>query len=183
MKMDLLQKYLFIPLDIFKKKHQNKIITSKLDAWLAFLCMDDPDDIIRLIEAYPEFRPIYQEAYEICRSMEDIMGIFSEELLELDRNTVQLMIDEMQDRLDDMNRQYGEMKDRYGEIKDKYGEMKDRYGEMKDRYGEMKDRYGEMEGKYEEMEGKYEEIEKKYQEALVQIQELQAAAHQENPDK
>lgn len=98
--LELLQQYLFIPLDIFQKIHQNKDIQSKLEAWLVFLSMDDPEEIIRLLETYPEFRPLYEHIYDMCRNMEDVMGIFSEELRELDRNTVQYMIDEMQEDID-----------------------------------------------------------------------------------
>ena len=94
--MKLLQKYIFIPLDIFKEKQHNKPIRSKLDAWFMFLCMDEPAEIVRLIEAYPEFRTLYKEIYELCQNTEKVMGMFSKELLELDRNTVQYMIDDMQ---------------------------------------------------------------------------------------
>ena len=98
--VELLQKYVFIPIDIFKKRQHNKDITGKLDAWLMFFCGEKPEEIVRLIEAYPQFKPMYEEAYEMCRNMEDIMGLFSKELRELDRNTVQLMIDEMQEELE-----------------------------------------------------------------------------------
>jgi hypothetical protein len=100
MKMELLQKYLFIPLDIFKEIQQNKGIRSRIDAWLTLFVMDEPDRIIELIEKYPEFTAIYREAYDICRNVEEVMGMFSRELYELDKNTVQYMIDEMQDTID-----------------------------------------------------------------------------------
>ena len=37
--LNLLQNYIFIPLDIFRKNIENKGISNKLDAWLAFLGM------------------------------------------------------------------------------------------------------------------------------------------------
>ena len=61
---------------------------------------DEPDEIIRVSEAYPEFKKIYEEAYNICRNVEDVMLMFSEELRELDRNTVKYMMDEMQETID-----------------------------------------------------------------------------------
>ena len=99
-KLELLQNFLFIPLDIFKSNIQNKNISSKLDAWLAFLCMDEPEWIIRVIEAYPEFEAMYRQIYEMCLNVERVMEMFSKELQELDRNTVHYMIDEMQDTID-----------------------------------------------------------------------------------
>lgn len=114
-KMNLLQKYIFVPLDIFKKIHHNENrtikIENRLDAWLAFLCMDDPEVIIEIIERYPDFKEMYEQVYEICQNVEEVMNMFSKELLELDRNTTKLMIDEMQkdiEQKDEMIRQKNE---------------------------------------------------------------------------
>lgn len=71
-----------------------------MDAWLTFLSADEPEMIIKLIEVYPQFRKYYEEIYELCRNTEKVMNMFSKELQELDRNTVQYMIDEMQEVID-----------------------------------------------------------------------------------
>ena len=97
-----MQKYLFIPLDIFRENKHNRDIKVKRDAWLTLFSSDDPDMIIELIEEYPEFRQIYEEAYEICLNVERVMDMFSKELYELDKNTAQYMIDEMQETIDKM---------------------------------------------------------------------------------
>ena len=65
-----------------------------------FLSSDEPEDIVRLITDYPEFKVIYDEVYNLCLNVEKVMEMFSKELKELDQNTVQLMIDEMQEELD-----------------------------------------------------------------------------------
>ena len=98
--LELLQEYCFIPLDIFHQIIQNRGIKTKLDAWLTFLTADDPETILELTQAFPEFRQMYQDIYELCLNIEGVMDMFSKELQELDRNTVQLMIDEMQNELD-----------------------------------------------------------------------------------
>ena len=36
----------------------------------------------------------------MCRNVENVMGFFSEELREMDRNTVRYMIDELQKEVD-----------------------------------------------------------------------------------
>ena len=102
LKIDLLQEYDFIALDIFREKLQNKGVdkNNRLEAWLAFLSEDNPELILELIKVYPEFEGLYREVYELCRNTERMMGIFSKELEELDKNTVQYMIDEMQDMID-----------------------------------------------------------------------------------
>ena len=100
LKMNLLQNFIFIALDIFRKNMENKTVENELDAWLMFFASEEPERIIELIESYPGFREIYGDIYEICLNMEKVMGMYSKELRELDRNTVQYMIDEMQETID-----------------------------------------------------------------------------------
>ena len=75
---------------------------------MTFFCRDEPEMIIKLIEQYPDFKEMYEDVYELCRNMEGIMQIFSKELLEMDRNTVKFMIDEMQEELEKQNQQLRE---------------------------------------------------------------------------
>ena len=108
-KLNLLQKYIFLPLDIFKKTHHNKPIENKLEAWLTFFSAEEPDEILNLIESYPEFIPLYKDLSELCRNTKKVMGMFSKELQELDRNTVSYMIDEMQEEI---NQQKAELEEK-----------------------------------------------------------------------
>ena len=98
--INLLQEYVFIPLDIFRGILHNEGIKDKLDAWLMFLSVDEPEMIVKLITEYPQFKAYYGEIYQLCRNTEKVMEMFSKELQELDRNTVQYMIDEMQEVID-----------------------------------------------------------------------------------
>lgn len=122
LEMELLQKYLFIPLDIFCKSQHNKDIRNKRDAWLTLFSSDDPDTVIALITAYPEFRKIYEEAYRLCLNIERLMEMFSEELAILDRNTVKYMMDEMQSEIDDMKSKIGDLQ---GTIEKQANELKE----------------------------------------------------------
>ena len=98
----ILQEFLFIPLDISKKIYENEGVSNKLEAWFIFLSDDNPEMICKLIDAYPEFREMYEEIYDLCLNTEKVMGMFSKELLEMDRNTVKLMIDEMQEEAEEL---------------------------------------------------------------------------------
>ena len=121
LELELLQKYVFIPLDIFRGIYHNdgksnvknsayiegdkhhKVVKrrwNKTEAWLTFLSTDEPEIIIELIRQYPEFKEMYEEIYVMCQNVEKVMEMFSKELIQLDRNTVQYMIDEMQDTID-----------------------------------------------------------------------------------
>ena len=102
LKLNLLQEYFFIPLDIFLKSKHNNPIESRFDAWLTFLGSDAPEDIISVISQFPDFKALYEHIYEICLNVERVMEMFSKELLEMDRNTVHYMIDEMQANMNRM---------------------------------------------------------------------------------
>ena len=99
--LNLLQEYTFICLDIFDDiiHNEGRKIDGRLEEWLVFLKEDDPDMIIKLLEQNSEFRDIYEEIYNICWNSERMMGMFSKELEILDRNTVKLMIDELDEAL------------------------------------------------------------------------------------
>ena len=118
LELNLLQKYVFIPLDLFRNNMQNKGIKNKMDAWLAFLSMDDPNMIIRLRTEYPEFKAMYQQVYEICRNVEALMGIFSEELRIMDRNTVKYMVDQMQEEIDSQRQEIKLLKEELQTLKE-----------------------------------------------------------------
>ena len=101
-----------------------------LDAWLAFLSVDDPEWIEKLIQQYPEFVPLYEAVYAICKNVERVMGIFSEELRIMDRNTVQLMIDEMQDEIDGMKELLGQKDELLSQMDEKIRQLEKRLAEL-----------------------------------------------------
>lgn len=105
LQMDLLQRCVLIPLDIFQKNMQGKPIGTLLEAWLTFFCEENPERLGELFEAYPMFREMYGTLYEMCQNVGQIMGFFSEELRILDRNTAQYMIDIQQEQLDSQREQ------------------------------------------------------------------------------
>lgn len=94
-----------IPLDIYHKDMDNKPIETSLEAWLTFLASDEPERIIELITRYPEFKPLYETLYQMCRNVEGLMGFFSEELRIMDKNMVKYMIEEQQKELEEQQKQ------------------------------------------------------------------------------
>ena len=94
-----------------------------------FYSTQDPERIIDLINKYPMFRQMYGDVYEVCRNVEKVMGMFSEELREMDRNTVQYMIDEMQATIDAQAAALEEEKKRHKEEKKRYEEEKKKHDE------------------------------------------------------
>ena len=140
--INLLQEYVFIPLDIFRGILHNEGIKDKLDAWLMFISVDEPEMIVKLITEYPQFKAYYGEIYQLCRNTEKVMEMFSKELQELDRNTVQYMIDEMQEVIDaqkkDLSRQREDL-DKQQEVIDAQKEDLSRQQEDLDKQQEVID--------------------------------------------
>ena len=97
LEMNLLQNYVFIPLDIFSQTVHNNGIRNLLEAWFVFLSIDSPELMISLITEYPKFKVMYEHLYYICQNVERMMEMYSAELKILDRNTVQYMVDQMQE--------------------------------------------------------------------------------------
>lgn len=94
---------MFIPLDIFSQTVHNNGIRNLLEAWLVFLSTDSPELMISLITEYPKFKVMYEHLYYICQNVERMMEMYSAELKILDRNTVQYMVDQMQEAINSLS--------------------------------------------------------------------------------
>lgn len=147
LKLNLLQEYIFVSLDIFRISHQNKSIETRLEGWLTFLDSDRPEDIIALIERYPDFKQMYEQIYEICQNIEQVMGMFSKELYEMDRNTVRYMIDELQEENRRQKEENRRQKEENRRQKEKYERQKQELEEKDVTLKEALRRIKELEGK------------------------------------
>ena len=96
----------YISLDTFHKTVHN--ITNKLDAWLTFLSSDKAEDIVSLINAYPEFMDLYQEIADFRTKPKELISMYSEALAIADKNTVKLMIDEMKEQVTNLTAEVAE---------------------------------------------------------------------------
>ena len=92
--------FIYIPLDIFHNIPHNEI--RELDAWLYFLSSDEPSHIQQIVEKYPFFQELYQEIINYRYHPKELIHMYSETLSIMDRNTVNLMIDEMKQELEQL---------------------------------------------------------------------------------
>ena len=97
-----------------------------MEAWLAFLCMDEPEWILRLTQDYPEFKDMYAELYRMCLDLEGVMSMYSKELQEMDRNTVYYMMDEMQAKIDRKDMELTQKDNLISELQQKIRELENR---------------------------------------------------------
>lgn len=117
-RINTLSRIKYISLDTFKDSVHN--IDNKLQAWLTFFSSDEPADILRLINAYPEFCELYQEIAEFRTKPEELIYMYSEALAIADRNAIRLMIDDMQQELADLAEQ---VKIKNAELAEKQNEL------------------------------------------------------------
>ena len=82
-----------ISLDPFRSVVQN--IDTEQKAWLSFLTADEPDKIVRLVNAYPEFLPCYRDIISFRRRPKELITTFSDALREMDRNTKVYMVEQL----------------------------------------------------------------------------------------
>ena len=80
---------------------ENKDINTELEAWLTFLSTDDPERIYDLVQKFPMFKEMYEDIFHLCQNTERVMNMYSKELAQLDHNTAEYMVDEMQKDLDE----------------------------------------------------------------------------------
>ena len=99
-----LENIFYISLDNYRIMSENKNIESLQDAWLTFFSSDDPVQIMKLINQYPQFLSLYQEIAEFRKKPEDIIMDFSEALRIMDQNTVKYMIDDMQNQVSELEK-------------------------------------------------------------------------------
>ena len=131
----MLQEYIFVPLDIFRVLLHNRGIDkdNKLEAWLIFLSEEDPKWILELIRTYPEFEKLYLEVYRACLDTEVMMGIFSKELIEMDKNTVDFMIDEMQNTIDSQKEAIDVLEEKNNSLQEEKKELEEIIDKLKAR--------------------------------------------------
>lgn len=126
--LDLLQEYIIIPLDVFRKISHNNL--NKLEAWLYFVGSDSPKDISRVIEAYPEFKELYNELLVLRYDMKELVGMFDyyrQLLREADEEAVEYMVEEQRKEIEEQKQEIEKNKQ---EIEKNKQEIKDNQQEI-----------------------------------------------------
>lgn len=72
---------------------------------MTFLSSDRPADIVRLVQAYPQFAECYQDIVDFRRHPKELIGMYSEALAIMDRNTVLYMCDEQKKEIEAQERE------------------------------------------------------------------------------
>ncbi len=130
--METLENVIYISLDTFREIAENEI-GNDLDAWLTFFCYDDPEHVLRLVSARPEFIPMYQDIANFRKAPEEVIGMFSEALRIMDRNTTKYMFEQLQEQNAELQEQNAELQGQNAELQGQNGELREQYAELLER--------------------------------------------------
>ena len=147
-KIKLLQDYVLVSLDTFKKyrysdirkgrievtkydydrtQYSEKQVTEKMKLdrlkYLSLFVAETPVEIERLIEIFPDLESVRQDINEYLERPREVLNMFSEALRILDRNTAELMVDRMKDEMDELKVQKGKLEAQNGELEAQNGEL------------------------------------------------------------
>ena len=102
LKMELLQEYCLIALDVFTGFPYAKE-KGEQTAWLSLLVTENLADAEQLIQEYPWLEDIYKEIAMLRQNPGEVLEMFSEALRILDENTVKYMIEELQKKVEEQD--------------------------------------------------------------------------------
>ncbi len=98
LKLDMLQNYYLVALDVFKEMAYHKD-NSRLAGWLSLLVTEAASDVDLLIQTYPWLEEIYREIAEYRNNPAEVFNMYSNMLRELDHNSMQYLIDEQKEQI------------------------------------------------------------------------------------
>lgn len=110
LKLEMLDEYFLIALDVFKKIPYAEDNKSDLHAWLSLLTTENLTDAERNMRHYPWLEPIYQEIALLRRSPEEVIGMWSEALRILDENSLKYYVEELKEELDQKDAEIAALK-------------------------------------------------------------------------
>ena len=133
-KIELLQDFVLISLDTFKKyrysdiregrikitdydydssQYNDELVSEKMKRdrlkYLSLFVAETPQEIDRLIEIFPDLESVCRDINEYLERPGEVLSMFSEALRILDRNTAELMVDRMKDEIVDLKEQNEEL--------------------------------------------------------------------------
>ena len=109
---------------------------NQVTAWLSLLATRNVDDLTEILAVYPWLEAIYQDMASYLHKPEEVLTMFSDALKILDHNTVQYMIDEMQNTIDDQKAQLSDM---HSQLDDKDSQLADKDSQLAGKDSQIND--------------------------------------------
>ena len=141
LELELLQRFYLISLDVFSENKYPLDKNNRVTAWLSLLATRNVDDLTEILAVYPWLEAIYQDMASYLHKPEEVLTMFSDALKILDHNTVQYMIDEMQNTIDD---QKAQLSDKDSQLADKDSQLTDMHSQLADKDSQLTDMHSQL---------------------------------------
>ena len=102
-KLNMLEKFCIISLDVFRKIPYSEIKKNEQAAWLFLLSMNSPEDAECLTQDFPWMESIFQEIASLRKRPEEVLSMWSEALPMLDENSLKYRVEELSEEVDNLN--------------------------------------------------------------------------------
>ena len=114
---------------------------NRVTAWLSLLATRNVDDLTEILAVYPWLEAIYQDMASYLHKPEEVLTMFSDALKILDHNTVQYMIEEMQNTIDD---QKAQISDKDSQLTDMHSQLADKDSQIAGKDSQINDLAAEI---------------------------------------
>ena len=184
-KINLLQDYVLVSLDTFKKyrysdirkgrtevteydydrtQYSEKQVTEKMKLdrlkFLSLFVAETPEEIEQLIEIFPDLESVRLDINEYLERPKEVLSMFSEALRILDRNTAELMVDRMKDEMDELKAQKKELKEEMDELKVQKKELKAQTDDLRNQKDKLQDQKDELQDQNDKLQAEIENLKK-----------------------
>ncbi|MBS5260044.1 MAG: hypothetical protein KHY43_11890, partial [Lachnospira eligens] len=184
-KIKLLQDYVLVSLDTFKKyrysdirkgrievtkydydrtQYSEKQVTEKMKLdrlkYLSLFVAETPEEIEQLIRIFPDLESVRLDINEYLERPKEVLNMFSEALRILDRNTAELMVDRMKDEMDELKVQKGKLEAQNGELEAQNGKLEALNGELEAQNEALKSSFKEKDAAIEAKDAEIERLKK-----------------------
>ena len=184
-KIKLLQDYVLVSLDTFKKyrysdirkgrtevteydydrtQYSEKQVTEKMKLdhlkFLSLFVAETLEEIEQLIEIFPDLESVRLDINEYLERPKEVLNMFSEALRILDRNTAELMVDRMKDEMDELKVQKGKLEAQNGELEAQKGELEAQKGKLEAQNEALKSSFKEKDAAIEAKDAEIERLKK-----------------------
>ncbi len=120
--------------DYDRTQYDDELVTDKMKRdrlkYLSLFVAATPQEIDRLIKIFPDLEPIRRDINEFLERPKEVIGMFSEALRILDRNTAELMVDRMKNEMVVLKGQNDELGAKNNELTIKADELTEQNTEL-----------------------------------------------------
>ena len=89
------------------------------------IASDRPEQILKVIRAYPEFEEIYRQVFGFRRQVKELMNMFSDALKILDANTTKYMIEQQKEEIERQNEKIEKQNEEIAQRNEEIAQLKE----------------------------------------------------------